>query len=81
VAGYPPAPAGKASGVGRALILVIYGGVLSLTGWLVQAGIVPAAANADHEALGWHTYLWDPWFLVWGLLLAPRAGPLTPDQA
>lgn len=44
--------------------------MLSLTGWLVQAGIVPAAANSNHEALRWHAYSWDPWFLVWALLLA-----------
>jgi hypothetical protein len=24
----------------------------------------------DHRALAWHTYLWDPWFLMWGLLVA-----------
>lgn len=53
-----------------ALILILYGGVLTITGWLVQLDVVPAAANADHVALRWHAYLWDPWFLVWGLLLA-----------
>jgi Protein of unknown function (DUF3995) len=53
-----------------ALILIVYGGVLSITGWLVQLGIVSTAANADHRALRWHAYLWDPWFLVWGVLLA-----------
>jgi Protein of unknown function (DUF3995) len=60
----------RRAGWAAALILVMYGGVLSVTGWLVQVGIVPAAANADHEALRWHAYLWDPWFLVWGLLMA-----------
>ncbi len=53
-----------------ALILILYGGVLSITGWLVQLDVVSPAANADHKALRWHAYLWDPWFLVWGLLLA-----------
>ncbi len=53
-----------------ALILILYGGVLSITGWLVQLDIVSPAANADHKALRWHAYLWDPWFLVWGVLLA-----------
>lgn len=51
-------------------ILVLYGLVLSAVGWLVQAGVVRAAAHADHRALAWHAYLWDPWFLVWGLLIA-----------
>jgi hypothetical protein len=50
-------------------ILVVYGLVLSVVGWLVQAGVVSAGAHADHRALAWHAYLWDPWFLVWGLLV------------
>jgi len=25
--------------------------------------------GADHRALAWHAYLWDPWFLVWGVLV------------
>lgn len=53
-----------------ALILVLYGGVLTVVGLLVQSDLLHASANADHKALGWHAYLWDPWFLLWGLLLA-----------
>jgi Protein of unknown function (DUF3995) len=53
-----------------ALILIAYGGVLSITGWLVQLDVISPAADADHRALRWHAYLWDPWFLVWGVLLA-----------
>ena len=53
-----------------ALILVFYGGVLTVVGLLVQLDLVHAAANADHKALRWHACLWDPWFLVWGVLLA-----------
>jgi len=53
-----------------ALILVLYGGVLTVAGLLVQLDLVHASANADHKALRWHAFLWDPWFLVWGLLLA-----------
>ncbi len=53
-----------------ALILILYGGLLTLIGLLVQSDIVHPAAHADHRALRWHAYLWDPWFLLWGLLLA-----------
>jgi hypothetical protein len=53
-----------------ALILVLYGGVLTVIGLLVQLDLVHASANADHKALQSHVYLWDPWFLVWGVLLA-----------
>ena len=52
-----------------AVILTGYGLVLTVTGLLVQADVVAAAANADHRALRWHAYLWDPWFLVWGILV------------
>lgn len=51
-------------------ILILYGAVLSGVGWLVQAGVIHASATADHRALAWHAYLWDPWFLGWGLLIA-----------
>jgi Protein of unknown function (DUF3995) len=67
-----------------ALILVFYGGLLTLVGLLVQLNVVPASADADQKALRWHAYLWDPWFLVWGLLLAAglvrsrRHGPRRP---
>lgn len=52
-----------------AVILSLYGGVLSIVGWLLQLGVIAAAAHANHRALRWHAFLWDPWFLVWGLLL------------
>jgi hypothetical protein len=53
-----------------AAVLLLYGGVLTSAGLLVQADIVHASAHADHKALRWHAFLWDPWFAVWGLLLA-----------
>ncbi|MDQ2894398.1 MAG: hypothetical protein M3Y09_01925 [Actinomycetota bacterium] len=53
----------------EAAILTAYGGVLTGTGLAVQAGLVGVSANADWKALDWHTYLWDPWFLVVGLLI------------
>ncbi len=52
------------------VVLVVYGGVLTAIGLLVQAGVVAASARADQTALRWHAYLWDPWFLLWGALLA-----------
>jgi hypothetical protein len=53
----------------EALILTVYGLVWTAVGLLVQAGVIGTAASADHRALEWHAYLWDPWFLVWGLLV------------
>jgi len=53
----------------EAVILTVYGLVWTAVGLLVQAGVIGTAATADHRALEWHAYLWDPWFLVWGLLV------------
>lgn len=52
-----------------AVVLNVYGGALTLGGLLVQADVLHASQDADHYAMAWHTYFWDPWFLVWGLLL------------
>lgn len=51
-------------------VLTVYGGVLTFVGWLVQTDVIHAGADADQRALAWHAFLWDPWFLIWGLLLA-----------
>ncbi len=48
---------------------MIYGFVLTSVGLLVQAGVIHPGRTADRRALAWHAYLWDPWFLVWGLLV------------
>jgi hypothetical protein len=58
------------------LILTAYGAVLTVTGLAVQSGLIHAGAGADHHALRWHAYLWDPWFLLWGVLtlIALRSG-------
>jgi hypothetical protein len=53
----------------EALILIGYGLVLTAAGLLVQSGVIAPSANADRRALRWHACLWDPWFLVWGLLV------------
>ena len=47
--------------------LTVYGGVLTVVGLLVQAGVVAAADDADKRALAWHAFFWDPWFAVWGI--------------
>ena len=52
-----------------AAILVVYGGLLTVVGLLVQADVIRRPAGADDRALAWHAYFWDPWFLVWGLAL------------
>ena len=53
----------------QAAVLTLYGLVFTLAGLLVQVGIIHQRRTADRRALVWHTYLWDPWFLVWGVLV------------
>ena len=60
----------RALGWVAAGVLVAYGGLLTAVGLAVQAGVVEAAADADDRALAWHAYLWDPWFLLWGVAFA-----------
>jgi hypothetical protein len=42
--------------------------VLTLAGQLAQHGVFNTE-DADPTALAWHAYVWDPWFLVWGVAL------------
>jgi len=53
----------------EAAILTGYGVVYTGVGLLVQSGVIDVPATANHRAFAWHAYLWDPWFLVWGLLV------------
>jgi hypothetical protein len=67
----------------EAAILTLYGLVMTAAGLLALAGVILAPSNADdRRALAWHTYLWDPWFLIWGLLVAAALlrGRQNPSQ-
>ncbi|GGM69172.1 hypothetical protein GCM10012275_44480 [Longimycelium tulufanense] len=55
---------------GAATLLVLYGGALTVGQVLVKVGVVAAAPTMNWKAFHWHLFLWDPWFLAWGLLLA-----------
>jgi hypothetical protein len=46
-----------------------YGLILTATGLLVQANVIKPASPADRLALKWHAYMWDPWFLIWGIFV------------
>jgi hypothetical protein len=50
-------------------VLVFYGGVLVLVGGLVLADLITPSAAVDEHALRWHVFVWDLWFLVWGMAL------------
>jgi hypothetical protein len=58
-----------ANGVASA-ILCLWGGVNVVVGALVLGGAVSPSGDIDRYALRWHVFLWDMWFLVWGVTLA-----------
>ena len=59
------------SSAGASALLVVYGGLTVLLGALVLSGVIHPAGSVDRTALRWHVGVWDLWFLVWGILLAP----------
>ncbi len=58
-----------ASGAASA-ILVLWGGANVLIGALVLGGVVVPSGAVDEHALRWRVFVWDLWFLVWGIALA-----------
>lgn len=59
----------RAMGWAAASVLTAYGGYLTIGGLLVKGGAIVIAGNGASKAFTWHVYLWDPWFLIWGLSL------------
>lgn len=51
-----------------AIVLTLYGLVLTTGDLLSITGLVGSAVRKNMTALRWHGFLWDPWFLIWGLL-------------
>ena len=67
-----------------AIVLMLYGTVLTAVGVAVESGLVRHGAHADLTALRWHALLSDPWFLLSRLLLMtglvlsrPHTAPTT----
>jgi hypothetical protein len=52
-----------------AAVLGLSGAANVLIGALVLSGAIERADVSRH-ALRWHVFLWDAWFLVWGVALA-----------
>jgi hypothetical protein len=52
-----------------AIVLTGYGALNSIAAWLVLGGALRPTGGIDRQAMIGHAYLWDPLFLVWGILL------------
>lgn len=58
-----------------AVVLVLYG-VLQITGLVLAAlGITERQPSLTSQVLWWRLLFWEPWFLVWGLLLGAVVWP------
>lgn len=53
-----------------ALVLMLWGGLNTVVGNLVLAGVIQPSGGFDRQGMIGHAYLWDPLFLLWGLALA-----------
>lgn len=51
------------------VLLVLYGGLVTVVSCLVLAGAIEPDGGYDRAAMVGHAFLWDPLFLVWGGLL------------
>lgn len=58
-----------ANGIASA-VLCAWGGANVLVGGLVLSGAITPSTHVDRHALRWHVFVWDMWFLVWGICLA-----------
>lgn len=59
----------RATAWAGAALLTAYGLVQVFSVALVAAGAITPDVPIDPSVLRWRLLLWEPWFLVWGLLL------------
>jgi hypothetical protein len=50
-------------------VLTVWGGANVLVGSLVLASVITPSGTVDRHALRWHVFVWDLWFLLWGVAL------------
>jgi hypothetical protein len=52
-----------------AVVLITYGGVQTVSVGLLLTGAITPTNHPGSTVLWWRVLVWEPWFLVWGLLL------------
>jgi hypothetical protein len=58
---------------GGASLLTVYGLLQTATVALIATGVMDDRQGLSSGALRWRLLLWEPWFLIWGLLLGLAA--------
>ena len=51
-----------------AAVLCLWGGANVLVGALILSGAIERT-DVNRHALRWHVFLWDAWFVIWGIAL------------
>jgi hypothetical protein len=67
--GWPARVATRSACWLTALVLVTWGGLNTIIGNLVLAGVIEPESGFDRSGMIGHAYLWDPLFLAWGVAL------------
>lgn len=57
-------------GWGASVIFLVYGAANLVQGAFIVAGAIPTPAGLGAVAARWHLFLWDPWWLLGGVLFA-----------
>src|SRR3712207_3367143 len=74
---------------GVSSLCMLYGGALFVQHGLMVAGVIPIPPGLGATAARWHLVLWDPWWLLGGVLLLaaawstrphPTTDPTTPPR-
>jgi hypothetical protein len=61
-------------------VLVVYGAAQTTAVLMAFLGIVEPEDHPGDSVLRWRLFVWEPWFLVWGLLLAVATWLSSPRQ-
>lgn len=60
----------RLAGGAASAVLIVWGGANVVVGALVLSDVIVPSTPVDERALRWHVFVWDLWFVVWGVSLA-----------
>lgn len=67
--GWPLRPVSRAICWLGAAVLIGWGGLSAAVAQLVLAGAITPDGGFDRPSMLGHAWLWDPWFVLWGMAL------------
>lgn len=79
-AGWPVRRLSRGACWTAAVVLLVWGGLNTVVGNLVLAGVIIPDGGFDRPGMVGHAFLWDPLFLAWGLALAVGLAQNSPRR-